>query len=126
VAAAKGLRYHRQVTVQDQFRVDVRRDSGRIVFSLFGELDLASAPILQGALEDVDVGPSTTVVFDLQGLEFIDSTGLRTIFSAQERLRALDGEFAVTRGSPQVQRLLEITRADEHLQVLGSPDEAFA
>ena len=123
--AAKGLRYHRRMTVQDQFRVDVRRDSGRIVLSLFGELDLASAPMLQGALEDVDVGPSTTVVFDLQGLEFIDSTGLRTIFSAQQRLRELGGDFAVTRGSPQVQRLLEITRADEHLQVLGSADEAF-
>ncbi len=93
------------------------------MLSLHGELDLASAPLLEHELQDVDLGARGTVVLDLQELEFIDSTGLRTILASQERVRELGGVFAVTRGSAQVQRLLAITRADEHLQVLASPDE---
>jgi anti-sigma B factor antagonist len=111
------------VTVQDHFRIDVRQGADRSVLSLYGELDLASAPLLEQELQDVDLAARGTVVLDLQELEFIDSTGLRTILASQERVRELGGVFAVTRGSAQVQRLLAITRADEHLQVLASPDE---
>ena len=93
------------------------------MLSLHGELDLASAPLLEQELGDIDLAAAGTVVLDLQELEFIDSTGLRTILASQERVHGLGGVFAVTRGSPQVQRLLAITRADEHLQVLASPDE---
>ena len=111
------------MTVQDHFRIDVRQGADRSVLSLHGELDLASAPLLEQELQDVDLAARGTVVLDLQELEFIDSTGLRTILASQERVRGLGGVFAVTRGSAQVQRLLAITRADEHLQVLASPDE---
>jgi anti-sigma B factor antagonist len=111
------------VSAQDHFRIDVRRGQDRSVLALHGELDLASAPLLEQGLQDLDLGQGDTVVLDLEPLEFVDSTGLRVILSSQERVHSLGGVFAVTRGSPQVQRLLAITRADEHLQVLGSPDE---
>jgi anti-sigma B factor antagonist len=114
------------VTAEDHFRVEVRQGAGQSVLSLHGELDLASAPLLERELQQLDLDARPTVVLDLQELDFIDSTGLRTILSSQERVRSLGGEFAVTRGSPQVQRLLAITRADEHLQVLGSSDELVA
>ena len=63
------------------------------------------------------------VVIDLRGLRFIDSTGLRTIFGAHARARERGQEFAVTRGSEQVQRLLAITRLGEHLPVIDPPEE---
>ena len=110
---------------QDQLRIDVRHAPERVVLCLRGELDLATAPLLSREIKSVDLGATATVVLDLQGLEFMDSTGLRTILSAQEYLRERGGGFAVTRGSSQVQRLLSVTRADEHLQVVVSPDEAF-
>jgi anti-sigma B factor antagonist len=62
-------------------------------------------------------------VLDLQDLEFIDSTGLRVLLTAHERSRERGQEFAITPGSQQVQRLLSITRVDEHLRVIASPDE---
>ena len=90
---------------------------------LRGELDLASAPLLQGEIEGSEVGAAAIVVLDLQELEFIDSTGLRVLLSAHERSRERGQEFAITPGSQQVQRLLAITRVDEHLRVIASPDE---
>ena len=93
---------------------------------LRGELDLATAPLLSRQIEGVDLGTTACVVLDLQGLEFMDSTGLRVVLAAQQRVREGGGAFAVTRGSPQVQRLLAVTRADEHLKVIVSPEETFA
>ena len=95
------------------------------MLSLRGELDLASAPLLQREVEGSAVAEAAIVVLDLQELEFIDSTGLRVLLSAYERSREHGQEFAITPGSQQVQRLLSITRVDEHLRVIASPDELF-
>lgn len=93
------------------------------MLSLRGELDLASAPLLAGEIEGSEVAAAAIVVLDLQNLDFIDSTGLRVLLSAHQRSRERGQEFAITPGSQQVQRLLSITRVDEHLRVIASPDE---
>jgi len=66
------------------------------------------------------------LLLDLRELQFIDSTGLRTIFSASASARGRGQDFAVTQGSAQVQRLLAITGVGEHLRVVGSPQEMLA
>jgi anti-sigma B factor antagonist len=104
--------------VEDQLGIALRREADRVVMILDGELDMASAPLLQRALEGAEIGPETMIVLDLQALQFIDSTGLRAVLSLRERCRERGQQFAVTRGSPQVQRLLDITGVSEHLQTL--------
>jgi len=94
-----------------------------VVLSITGELDLASAPLLQSAIESTELASAPMVVLDLQELKFIDSTGLRVLLAAHERSQARGQDFALTRGSEQVQRLLSITRVAEHLRIIGSPDE---
>jgi anti-sigma B factor antagonist len=111
------------VTAQEPFRIDVRSEQDRIVLCLHGELDLASASLLQSEIESAEIGKTAMVVLDLEDLEFIDSTGLRIILAAHERSQAHGQEFAITRGSQQIQRLLSITRVDEHLRIIESPDE---
>jgi anti-anti-sigma factor len=109
--------------VADQLRIDVRREADRVVVRLEGELDLASAPLLQDAIEGVDREASSTLVLDLQDLRFIDSTGLRTILWVRERCQDHAHEFAMTPGSDQVQRLFAISGAGEHLRIIASADE---
>jgi anti-anti-sigma factor len=112
-----------RVTVQDHLRIDVRPEQDRVVLSLHGELDLVSAPLLQSQVESAELDTTAMVVLDLQDLQFIDSAGLRTILSAHERSQERGQEFALTRGSQQVQRLLAITGVGEHLRIIASPDE---
>ena len=63
------------------------------------------------------------IVLDLRGLEFIDSTGLRTILSLDKRATERGQAFALVRGPQQVQRLMTMTRVDEHLKIIDSPEE---
>lgn len=103
-------------------QIDVRREADRTVLSVHGELDLASAPLLQSEIEST-VSDDRALVLDVEDLEFMDSTGLRVILAAHERSQERGQGFALTRGSQQVQRLLSITRAGEHLRIVDSPDE---
>ena len=96
-----------------------------MILVLRGELDLANAALLQGELDSAEIAPTQMVVLDLEQLKFIDSTGLRVLLTAHERARERGQEFAVTRGSEQVQRLLSITGVNEHLRVIASPDETL-
>jgi anti-anti-sigma factor len=71
--------------VDEQLQITVRRDADRVVVMLDGELDMASAPLLQSTLEGAALATDTTMVLDLQALQFIDSTGLRAILSLRVR-----------------------------------------
>ncbi len=109
--------------VAEQLGIETRREDDRVVLSLAGELDMASAPQLRGAIEELDLTQRPALVLDLQELSFIDSTGLRVILWAHERCRQADGAFALTQGSQQVQRLLAISGAAERLRIVASADE---
>jgi anti-sigma B factor antagonist len=113
------------VAGEEHLRIDVRAAPDRIVFELHGELDLLGAPLLQRRIEQADVGSRGIVVLDLQGLRFVDSAGLRVILSAHEGARQRGQEFALTRGSEQVRRLLSIAGVDEHLRVIAAPDDVL-
>ncbi|HEY4895125.1 MAG TPA: STAS domain-containing protein [Solirubrobacteraceae bacterium] len=107
---------------QEQLRIEVAREVDRVVLSLDGELDMASAPLLQSALEDAHLAAPEMVVLDLRRLQFVDSTGLRIILAARNRCRERGQELAVTRGSEQVERLLSVTGLSDHLQTVAAPD----
>jgi anti-anti-sigma factor len=117
------VRYDFRVSAQEHLKVDARSEQDRVVLHLTGELDLASSPIFERALEDPALAAAPLVVLDLDALKFVDSTGLRVILMAHEAARTRGQEFAITPGSPQVQRLLSITSVGEHMHVIASPDD---
>ena len=109
----------------DQLRIEMTPQTEGVVFTLTGELDLAHAPLLQDAVEGEQAAAAKTVVLDLQELTFLDSTGLRAVLAARELCWRRGQEFAVTPGSPQVQRLLSVTGVGEHLRTVASAGELF-
>jgi anti-anti-sigma factor len=109
--------------VPDQLRIEIRHEADRVIIRLEGELDMANAPRLQSAIESADLDATAMVVLDLQELLFIDSTGLRIILAARERTLARGRQFAVTPGSQQVQRLLNLTGVAGHLRTIATADE---
>ncbi len=68
---------------------------------------------------------SSIMVLDLQDLQFVDSAGLRVILAAHERSRQNGQALALTPGTEQVQRLFTIAGVNDHLRIIGSPDELF-
>jgi anti-sigma B factor antagonist len=112
------------MSAYQQLRVAARRGPDRLILELEGELDMVTAPLLQDAVSGAELDETDAVVIDLQGVSFMDSTGLKAIFAARNAVQERGRRFAITPGSPQVQRLLTLTRLDEHLRTIDTPDAA--
>lgn len=106
----------------EQLRIVTQRGADRLILELHGELDMVTSAQLGEAFERRNGDEPGTVVLDLRGVSFLDSTGLKAIFSTRNAARERGQQFAVTPGSPQVQRLLSLTRLDEHLTTIDTPD----
>ena len=76
-------------------------------FVVAGEIDIMSAPALERALQRL-VDSGGTVVLDMRGVSFMDSTGLRAILAATEALRGR-GTLVLRDPQPIIVRVLEVT-----------------
>ncbi len=79
------------------------------VLRLSGELDLASAGVLDTAIAELCADGARRVVLEMGDLEFMDSTGLRSVLVGEELCRVGGGELLIGELSPQVARLFEIS-----------------
>jgi anti-sigma B factor antagonist len=84
----------------------------RVVLSLSGELDIASAPLLERATESVE----RPLVIDLSDVTFMDSTGLRALLLARQQAEAGDHELWLRPGPRQVQRVFELSGTLDRFQ----------
>lgn len=85
---------------------------------LTGELDIAGAARVEQELERIEREPPATLVLDLRELAFMDSTGLRVIVAADGRAREQSRRLVIVRGSDTVQRIIEMTRLHERLEIV--------
>jgi anti-sigma B factor antagonist len=83
-------------------------DGDTHVVELLGELDIAGAPSLEEELLRIEATDAATIIIDLGGLEFIDSTGIRLLLMAADRCVGT-GRLTILRGPKQVHRVFEIT-----------------
>ena len=85
--------------------------NGTVRVSLEGELDVASAPELLDALDELR-SKDTWFELDLRKLQFMDSTGLRAVIRVSKQVSDEGRTMRVIRGPELVQRVFEITGAD--------------
>lgn len=109
-----------------RMEVGTQVNSGIALITARGELDLAGAPHLDDAIEAASRERGVEgIVVDLSGLEFMDSSGLRTIVQADRRVRARGLRFALVRGGEPVHRVFEITRMTDRLSWVETPGDVL-
>lgn len=106
-------------------RTDVSSEGGWTVVTIHGELDVASAPTLRERLIGMVADGSTRLILDLEGLDFLDSTGLGAIISALKRARTNGGDLRLVCTQTRIRRLFEITGLDKAFPLHASVDEAI-
>ena len=94
---------------QRPFTITASRALGRVVLTLRGELDVATAPALGEALRDLNERGDVDVVIDLAQLQFIDSRGLGVLLHGHRTLKERGGTLTLSDPRPHVRKVLEIT-----------------
>lgn len=97
------------------------------VIAVRGELDLSTAPDLEGPLDAAVNDNGGSVLIDLGECEFIDSTGIALIVRGWQKL-AGDGKghLAICSPTEQVRRVLDVSGLDQSIPVHASRDEGVA
>jgi anti-sigma B factor antagonist len=101
--------------------IDIVEHDDVVVVSVDGEVDLCSADLFARSLGAAANTNAPAIVLNLDRVSFMDSAGLHVLlkFSGAERDR-----LALTPGSPQVQRLLEVTGVRRYLSFVPAPEPA--
>jgi anti-sigma B factor antagonist len=97
-----------------EFNVVSRREGSALVVAPEGELDMATVGDLRAELEG-DLDGVSTLVLDLRGLGFLDTSGLQLVFEQQKRAEDGDYSLVLVRGPHNVQRLFDIAGMNDRL-----------
>ncbi|BEH15238.1 MAG: anti-sigma F factor antagonist [Alteromonadaceae bacterium] len=103
----------------------VKRNSAEeaVSLELQGSLDSDTSPELDDYLNGV-IGPSTKVVaFNMAGVTFISSAGLRVIFKTLKLMKSRGGQVSVTQMSKGVRKVFEIVKVMPDLTVFANQAE---
>jgi anti-sigma B factor antagonist len=103
-----------------ELAITVEDRDGRRIVAVHGEVDLATADQLRGAL--ADPGAAGELVADLAGVDFMDSAGLGVLARAAVDLREAGVRLVVARLTSRVRRVIEISGLDQALTVVDDVD----
>jgi anti-sigma B factor antagonist len=104
-----------------------RTDGGVTVVMPSGRLDVAGAPTLKQAIGDVvkDDGVPRLVI-DLEGVSFVDSTGLGSVIAALKLVRGSRGDLRIAAPNQQVRVVLELTTLDRVFAYYPTVEDALS
>ena len=95
--------------------IDTRLADTTAALTLTGRLDTSTAPELESQLETL-LPTITALTFDLAGLEYISSAGLRMILKAQKAMTPKGG-MKLIHVPESVQEVLDITGFTDFLTI---------
>lgn len=101
-------------------------ENGVTVVAPTGRLDVAGAPALKDAISEVVKNGPTSVVIDMEGVSFVDSTGLGSVIAALKEIRSSQGQLRLAAPNQQVRVVLELTTLDRVFPYFATVEEALA
>jgi len=94
--------------------------------SLTGSLDTDTATQLEKELAQVFVPDSKKLLFNMAGLEYVSSAGIRIIAVASKKMKENSGTIAMTGLQPQIKKIFEIVKALPNFGIFKDEAEADA
>jgi anti-sigma B factor antagonist len=93
------------------------------IVTIYGEIDLYTAPRLHSELADLLAeGMPARVVIDMSGVDFCDSTGMNVLLSCLRDARERGGELEIAAPQPAVRKILQVTGLDSVFTLVEGTD----
>lgn len=89
-------------------KINKKQDGNSLKIELEGRLDTTTAPELDEVVKS-SIDGVTDLVFDMTGLEYISSAGLRVLLSAQKAMGKVNGNMVVKNINDVIQEIFEVT-----------------
>jgi anti-sigma B factor antagonist len=104
--------------------IEFSQDGDACIVALKGEVDVYTAPALRERLIEASESGSLTVVVDMTGVDFIDSSGLGVLVSALKRVRENGGQMRIVTSKEPILKIFRITGLDRVFELSPTLPEA--
>ncbi|MDQ3958050.1 MAG: STAS domain-containing protein [Actinomycetota bacterium] len=109
---------------QQKIEIDITRQDDHQVLRPTGDLDVYTVGSLRDAIGAMIEGETPLVVVDLDGVPFMDSSGLGALMGGVRRLREAGGDLAIACTREQHLKLFTITGFGEGVSIAPTVEEA--
>jgi anti-anti-sigma factor len=93
----------------EDLRCEVIADGDTVRVRPVGALDVATAPVLRGKVDELRAAGFKRVTLDLSGLEFMDSSGVHLTLALDAEARSDGFSLALVPGPEPVQRVFALS-----------------
>ena len=95
--------------------INVERDFELVTLEITGRLDTTTAPNLESVINEL---PEDTkeLIFDMSGLEYISSAGIRVLLGAYKKMNTNHGIMRIEKANDMVREVFEMTGLLEMLE----------
>lgn len=104
--------------------LDVTENNGVTVLAVRGQVDVYTAPRLRERLVELAGEGHYRIVVDLEGVDFLDSTGLGVLVGGLKRLRSHDGDLQLVCTQHRILKVFEITGLTKVFSIFDSVEAA--
>jgi len=106
--------------------IDVQVAGNALVACVKGRVDTLSAPSFEKGLAEALSREEKWLVFDLAGLEYISSAGLRVFLTTAKAIKAKGGEIRLVATQGSVKKVFQISGFFTLFKHFDTRDEALA
>ena len=86
-----------------------RVENDVLIVTIDGRLDASNAQVAEGEIKKALEGEQNRLLFDLSGLEYLSSGGLRVILGAAKEIRRREGKVALAALKEYVYEIFEVS-----------------
>ena len=105
--------------------VETSTKNGTSIVTLRGEIDVYTAPRLRQTLIDLVEGGATSIVVDMEKVDFLDSTGLGVLVGGLKRVKDKEGTMKLVATQDRILKIFDITGLSKVFPIFGSLDQAL-
>lgn len=95
--------------------IEIKRTAEETIIELVGRLDTTTAPDLDKTINQ-DIADVKNLVFDIKGLQYLSSAGLRVLLGAQKKMQKI-GTMKVTNVCEEIMEVFEMTGFSDILTI---------
>ena len=95
--------------------INVERDFELVTLEITGRLDTTTAPNLESVINELSAD-TKELVFDMSGVEYISSAGIRVLLGAYKKMNKSSGLMRIEKANNMVCEVFEMTGLSQMLE----------
>ena len=103
-----------------------READGVTIVAVEGEIDVYTAPKLRDTITELVSAGVYHLIIDMEGVEFLDSTGLGVLVGGLKKVRAHDGSMQLICRQERLLKIFRITGLSKVFMIHASADAAVS